>query len=282
MSLLVVIVRSWNQRNIDENWNSYFSLAYTSREPRLKNLYDAEEAYDGYAPQFQQSNGTYDYSNPLVKPEHLFDVELGTGYQDKDTRFTANVYWMEFTDELVENGQIDIFGEPITGNANRTRHIGLELDGATKVNPEFTLSGNMTFSHNRLIDHTEYVSQTDTSGNTTEVPQSLNGNPIAGFPDFLANIRITYHYSSITSSLVYKYVGPFYTDNFKNEANKNDEYSIINFEFLYKLPRMFGSDISVHAEVRNLLNTFYTMNGEGDQFFPAAERNYLMGLTLNL
>ena len=34
---------------------------------------------------------------------------------------------MDFSDEIVKSGQVDRFGQPVTGNAERTRHLGLEL-----------------------------------------------------------------------------------------------------------------------------------------------------------
>ncbi len=268
--------------NIDSQWNTYLSLAYTSREPRLKNLYSAEEAFYGAQPQFVQTNGSYDFANPLVKPEHLVDVELGAGYQDADVHATANLYWMEFADELVENGQIDLYGEPVTGNAKRTRHIGLEIDGMSKFNRELSVSSNISLSQNWFVDHTEYVKLHDSTGGTIIVPQSLVGNSLNGFPDVLWNLRVTYNYKGITSSLVAKYVGSFYTDNFENGENKNDEYTVINFEFLYRATKILGSDMAFHFEVRNLLNKLYIMNGQGNAFFPAAERNYLMGVTITL
>ena len=96
---------------------------YTTREPRLKNLYDAAEAstpasWGGVVPQFSQdAAGRFDFTHPLVKPEALLDVELGGGFTTEDVRLSANLYWMEFTDEIVKSGQVDRFGQPITGNA---------------------------------------------------------------------------------------------------------------------------------------------------------------------
>ncbi len=268
--------------NIDSQWNTYLSLAYTSREPRLKNLYAAEEAFYGAQPQFVHTNGSYDFSNPLVKPEHLIDIELGAGYQDMDVHAGANLYWMEFNDELVENGQIDLYGSPITGNAKRTRHIGLELEGLAKFDKEISISGNVSFSQNWFVDHSEFVQADDGNGGTIYVPLSLNGNSLKGFPNLLWNLRVMYNFKQVTSSLVAKYVGTFYTDNFENGDNKNDEYTVINFEFLYRVPKVLGSDLAFHFEVRNLLNKLYMMNGQANAFFPAAERNYLMGLTIGL
>ena len=37
--------------------------------------------------------------------------------------------------------------------------------------------------------------------------------------------------------------------------------------------------LSFRAEARNIFNRLYFQSGEGDAFFPAAERNYLLGVT---
>ncbi|MDD8017982.1 MAG: TonB-dependent receptor, partial [Bacteroidota bacterium] len=275
--------------NVTDEWNTYFSFGYTSREPRLRNLYAAEDAYwdPGATPQFKilnQANGViqYDYTSPLVKPEQLLDLELGTGYKTSMMAGTVNVYWMEFTHELVKSGQIDIFGSPIYGNADRTRHIGFELDGTVRLPYSLLFSGNISLSSNKIIKLTTVIKDS-TSGSTTYThQQKLDGNPIAGFPDMMGNIRFGYQDDALSAFLSIKYVGEFYTDNFKNAANKNDAYTLINFESLFKLPTIAGTEISIRAEVRNVFNTLYTQTGEGNQFYPAAERNYLIGLTMKL
>jgi len=264
--------------NINDEWNGYVSIAYTSHEPTLLNLYPAESAYFGATPQFvvtDTSGGKvrYDFSQPLAKPERLLDFELGTSYTTSSVHFSADVYWMEFTDELVDNGQLDIFGQPVTGNAPRTRHIGFEFDGIAAMNSAWTISGNFTLSHNQLIHY---------SAVNGDSIISLDGNPIVGFPDFLANVRLTYHADAFTGSLITKYVGAFYTDNFKNEENKNDAYTVFNMEMLYRLPRVFDSEFTLRGEVRNLFDRLYFANGDGNAFYPAAERNYLIGITANL
>ena len=269
--------------NIDDNWNSYISFAYTSREPRLKNLYAAEYSSYGDRPLFEADtsggNIKYDFSKPLAKPEHLLDIEIGFGYHQPGANLSENFYWMEFTDELVKSGRVDIFGQSVTGNAQRTRHLGLEVDGNISFSKVFSLSGNFSLSQNKLIHHRIFVKSSDTEGNTTYTPMNLDNNPIAGFPNTLGNLRFTCRDELITSSIVAKYVGSFYTDNFKNEENKNDAYTIMNFEILYNLPHIFNSNFLVRGEVRNLFNRLYSMNGEGNAFFPAAERNYVLGIT---
>ena len=268
--------------NIDERLNIYLSLGYTSREPRLRNLYAAEDSYFGAVPAFAADTAggvtKYDFDKPLAKPEQLFNLEIGSGYKTPDLQVNANVYWMEFTNELVKSGVVDIFGNPVYGNAPRTRHVGVELDGAVKVFDPIILSGNATISNNRIIE----FSTVDSAANGVVYKTSLNDNPIAGFPAFLGNLRLTYQTDNVTASLSMKYVGAFYTDNFQNSANKNDAYTVVNFESLYKLPPIMQTEWTLRAEVRNLFNTLYMQNGEGDAFFPAAERNVVVGLTMQL
>jgi len=264
--------------NISAAWNAYLSAGYTSREPVLRNLYAAEDSYFGATPQFaaDTSNGTvrYDFSNPLAKPERLLDVELGGGFRSNDAQFSANVYWMEFTDELVKNGQLDIFGQPITGNAERTRHLGVEIEGKLDLLNALQLNGNIAASRNRLIRY----SVIDDSGVLTR----FDDNPIAGFPDLLGNIRLSVRNNGLTSSIALQYVGDFYTDNSANAFRKNDAYTVLNAELLYRLSHVLGLQCTFRGEIRNLLNNHYFQNGEGDSFFPAAERNYILGITLRL
>jgi iron complex outermembrane receptor protein len=264
--------------NIDDAWNAYLSLAYTSHEPRLQNLYAAEFSWDGEKPQFKADTTggitRYDFASPLVKPERLFDAELGVRYATSDAHWSANVYWMEFSNELVKSGRVDIFGQPVTGNAKRTRHVGMELEGAVALTDMFTLAGNLTISRNRIISYDYFE-----SGTTMRV---LDGNPIAGFPDVLANLRFTFRHNNLTAAIAGKYIGAFHTDNLDDEMNTTDAALVFNGEVLYTLPHVNGVEVTFRGEVRNLFNTLYLAGGEGNTFFPAAERNYLFGMTVHL
>lgn len=274
---LFVNPRAGINYNLDEEWSGYISLGYTSREPRLTNLYDATFSWTGETPQFRAdtSGGVtqYNFNEPLAKPERLLNLEVGARYNAGTTRLNVNVFWMEFTDELVKSGQVDIFGQPVTGNAERTRHIGLEVEGGVSFTEYLALSGNLTLSRNRLIRYSVI-------DNGTRVV--LDGNPIAGFPDVLGNLRLTYRDNGLTASVLVKHVGKFYTDNFRNEEHKNDAYTVFNGEMLYQLPEILGTKLTLRGEVRNIFNTLYFSSGEGNAFFPAAERNYVLGLVANL
>src|SRR5690606_26514796 len=112
----------------------YASIALASREPRLKSLYDGEEAGAGFRPRFEEeATGGVDYDRPLVKPERLLDLEIGSAWTRDRFRVAVNMYWMEFWDEIVPSGGLDQFGVPRSGNAERTRHLGVGAEGATRL-----------------------------------------------------------------------------------------------------------------------------------------------------
>lgn len=261
--------------NLSDQLHSYAFIGFTSREPRMRNLYAASDAYFGATPEFvaEATGGVtqYDFSRPLAKPEQLLNVEWGWGWTNGGMRWNANLFWMEFTNELIKSGQVDVFGQPRTGNAERTRHLGLEVDGIVRLNEALTVSGNMAWSRNRLVRYRV----ADGTGWTV-----LDGNPIAGFPDLLGNVRLQYSDERTTAGVSAKYIGAFYTDNYATYANRNEAYAVLNGDATHALSVGGGIDLLLRLEVRNMLNTLYTTSGEGEAFFPAAERNWLVGVTV--
>lgn len=288
--------------NINEEQNVYTSFAYTSREPRMKNLYHASDAATGGAsPLFKAdtSGGVkgYDFDEPLVKPESMFNVELGYSYEDPRYFFNANFYWMEYYDELVKSGQLDIFGDPVDGNAPRTRHYGLELQASAAVIQSMDygilkIGGNFTYSQNNIIEH-DYI-----TGSGVKI--SLEGNKIAGFPDMLGNLRITYNYHDLFFSLSAKHVGEFRTDNLgdllttdqriKDDLasgyyadNTNDAYTVLNANLNYTFRNVLGfRSLKLETQIINLTNNLYMQSGEGKEFFPAGERQFFLGIQMGI
>ena len=280
INYLFVNPRLGVNRNFTDEINAYISLGYTTREPRLRNLYAAEDAWSGSTPKFETTNSgsgiNYNFSKPLAQPEHLLDIELGGSYIVNGGKLAGNIYWMEFSNELVKSGEIDIFGSSVLVNADRTRHIGIELESNYKFSDLFEISGTSTLSVNKILQHKFY----DTKDSLI---RTLDGNPISGFPGIMGNIRLSYGNENHSLSMLMRYVGPFYTDNLKNEENKVDGYVVVNMNASMHLPKIFtDTELQLTCKIQNLLNNLYLASGEGKAFFPAAERNYSLALTLNL
>jgi len=281
------------------------SLAYTSREPRMRNLYAASDSYFGVMPLFEQiaindSTSGYDFSKPLVKPEFMLNLELGWHHASEFERFGITAYAMEFFDELVKSGRLDIFGAPIDGNAPRTRHIGLELE-AWKSFPIYNsnaleVAGNLTMGYNRIVDMNYFT------GNGEAI--SLNGNRIAGFPDFMGMLRIGYRNQTTGISLNMRHIGSFHSDNFDDDLINNQElitdlqnsfngyyadnvvdaYTVFGLDIDHSIMSIGGpmQSLRLRLQVQNLFDTLYASGAEGKEFFPGQRRMIIFGAELEL
>ena len=266
----------------NKNLSSYFSFAHVTREPRLKNYYDVAESSGGEVPQFEvDESGNYDYSRPLVNPEVMNSLEIGTSYNSNKVSFNANLFYMMFNDEIVKSGQLDRFGQPVTGNMDRTIHVGLELSGTYKFNNYLDVSLNGTYSQNRITEGYYFEGENDVV--------DLNGNSISGFPDITANGILRFNYNGFFSQVWLKYVGDSYTDNFgdiKNITdydNKVESYFVSNALISYKFDaKPFLHTVKIFFQVNNLFDNLYAAYGSGKEFFPAAERNITTGIKVEL
>jgi iron complex outermembrane receptor protein len=187
----------------------------------------------------------------------------------------VNGYWMDFSDEIVKSGQVDRFGQPVTGNADRTRHLGVELSVSAEPAEGLELLGNVTACRNRFVRHTDY---------STGAPVPLDGNPIAGFPDLLANGRVTYRVGGLSLSGSVRFVGRQYTDNFRDQQNTVDPFVVcdgwIGYGFTGGL--LGETRLEARMHVTNIFNILYASYGEGSMFFVGAERSVYLGIELAL
>ena len=274
--------------NPEQPLSAYASFALANREPRMKSLYDGEEAGAGFVPQFETtSSGTYDYNAPFVRPEQLLDVELGVRLAKERYSAVANVYWMDFRDEIVPSGGLDQFGVPRTGNADRTRHIGMEFEATYRLAQGLRAFGNATVSRNRFVRFAEYVTLPDLSSKGKD----RAGNSIAGFPAEVANIGLGYERGGVTARADIAMAGTQYIDNGGGADASGipqadltvDPYALVNATVRYTFAETSVlRGLSAAIDINNVLNDkvllFGTVGFGTPEFFPAATRYVFVGV----
>lgn len=276
--------------------NLYFSFARVSREPRLKNYYDAAESSGGAIPQFQiTSNGNYDFSNPLVKPETMNDFELGSSFIKDNLSFSVNIFYMLFNNEIVKEGQIDRFGQPITGNMDQTVHYGVESVVSINLSEQIEFLFNGSFSQNYFSKGYTFI-----DGGSSSMPYQidLKDNQISGFPNVTLNAIAKINYKKLFLQASMKYVGSYFTDNYDSKLadlrtmyptitdysdNKVDSYIVANLFASYSVTiEPIAKEFKLFIQVNNLFDNLYASYGIGKEYFPAAERNFIFGINLGL
>lgn len=206
---------------------------------------------------------------------------------------------MIFKNEIVKNGQVDRFGQPITGNINETIHYGLEAAASIHLNNIIQFLINFSLSNNYINEGYSYINYFDVSSAAEKIIKvNLSKNKISGFPNLTINAILNISYENLFAQISTKFVGEFYTDNYYNKLqslndlypnmidyfdNKVDGYFVSNLFASYdvSLNPVFEK-IKIFFQVNNLFDNLYASYGIGKEFFPAAERNFLFGIKLGI
>lgn len=257
---------------INKKSRLYASTAIANREPIRNDIID------------------YGVSDTAL-PETLFDIEVGYQNRGKNGFFEANIYLMEYLNQLVPTGAINDVGAALRMNVNRSYRRGLELAGEGKLTDKLTVGFNTTWSDNRINEFEEVmIDYIDDS----EVKTIFNNSKIAMSPDFISNgmIQWTYNVNKEIQGhlqLRAKYVSRQYLDNTENENRSLNPYQTIDFQWL--ISSKLGD---LRLEIMNLLNANYAPNGytygylydgartDENFVFPMAGRNFFITYSIKL
>ncbi len=162
------------------------NAAVSSRTPTDAEIYDANDPYampslEVISVAINGDDTTYTFGDPTAESERVINYELGGKYRDLRSMVGVNLFWMDFKNEIIPYGGINTnTGLPITTNAERSVHAGIELTGETAVTPELTLSGNWSFNYNRV----KRVLRSTSAISKMILPTTLDlaDKKISGFP----------------------------------------------------------------------------------------------------
>lgn len=264
--------------NVSDALNLFGSLSFAQREPAFKEIYNPQDyesrPYAGNKNFQSTPDGRFIFIGKSLEPEKLVDLEIGAGHRGPSHQIKLNLFWMNFRDAIVPTGQIDDNGVPISGNAIRTVHQGIEISSSIQPLEWLSFSGNLSYNDARFRNHMEY----DFSGRQLE----FSGNRIAGFPDWLGNLRVTTEYRGLFGSLHIQHVGKMFLDNTQNDARINRAFTVVNASIGYRLDGMGISAIETVFHLNNVGNRRYEAAGYVDvdsgipYWIPAAERNFFL------
>ncbi|WP_167598580.1 TonB-dependent receptor [Leeuwenhoekiella sp. ZYFB001] len=270
---------------IDENY-SFFN----PKAGLTLTLNEENKIYASYARANREPSRT-DFENGNPVPETLNDFELGYRFTKERARVFANLYFMDYRDQLVLTGAIDDVGAPIRQNSGSSYRLGLEVEAGFQLGRQFAITPNIALSTNKNRDFFfQRDGELENLGNTniSFSPEIIAGNRLDFFP--VQNLRL---------SLLSKYVGEQYLGNIDAESSKLDAYFINDFNVQYDLKNIgFAKRVTLTALVNNIFSEEYVSNGyfftydddfsnpgtvttiEGAGYYPQAKINFLIGATV--
>ena len=265
--------------------------------PKLGFVYkikDQNSLYLSYAKAQREPNRN-DFENGVSKEEMLDDYELGWRYNKENFNFNSNLYFMNYSNQLVLTGEIDDVGAPIRATSGNSYRLGLEIDSDIKIGQNFSIRTNAAISSNKNRDFKASI-----NGNL----ESLGNTPISFSPNLIVGNILTYEANEkLQFSFLSKYVGKQYMSNLNSNITNQDVLesyftSDINLGYTIETKKVFTS-IVINAIINNIFNKkyvdrgyYYTydypdnngniITGDGAGYYPQATTNFLIGISFKL
>jgi iron complex outermembrane receptor protein len=224
------------------------------------------------------------------KRERLQDVEIGIEKRNKKTTWSANFYYMHYTNQLVLTGKINDVGAYTRMNVPNSYRLGIELMNTTILTSTLQLSSNLTFSRNKIKSFTEFIDNYDTGGQDAI---TRNNTDIAFSPNFIAAATLAYKpVKQCTIELHTKWVGKQYLDNTSLQERSLDAFANQDISASYEFAKKTSRSFLLTARINNISNQQYIPNGysyayvyggetiTANGYYPMATINYLIGITI--
>jgi len=207
---------------VKEHSSVYYGIGKTNREPTRNDLF----------------GGMDNFTSPVntILPEEALNNEFGWKYKSDYFTANANLYYMDFKNEIVLNGKVGPNSIVLHQNAAESYRSGVEIDLDYKATTHWQFLTSNSFSFNRI----------------TQDGQSLQ--PVLT-PSLLLSGDVVYNLSkSVYTGLNVRFNGKSYID-FSNE-NQLPSYALLS---------VYGGitwkGILIKGTVNNLLNDLVLTNG---------------------
>jgi iron complex outermembrane receptor protein len=248
------------------------NIAVSSRTPTDADIYDAGDPYAFPSLRVLSANlstggdTTFVFGDPTAKSERVYDFELGGNYRDRNWNAGVNLFWMEFRDEIIPYGGVNANnGLPITVNADRSVHAGVELSASVAPATGLTLSGNGAFNYNRIKKYTAQLVSYDIAYNEIgRVAVDMADKKISGFPEYLANLLVDYKVERFRVTYRLRAIGKQYMEllNVDSLAIRSHAVSSVSGEYRFKKFLNLGT-LGISLRVDNLFNQKFLTSGYG-------------------
>lgn len=242
---------------------AYFNFAIANREPNRQNYTEAGP-------------------NDLPLSERLYDYELGYTYTHRLFFIGANLYFMDYDNQLVLTGKYSDTGAYLTKNVKDSYRTGIELTFGVQPCSWFSWNGNITLSRNKIKNYSDWVDDWDADWNQPEVVGN-NGQVLVNYgttdisfsPNITAGSNFQFDIKGFNAQLQTNYVGEQFLDNTMNAAAKLDDYCVTNLRLAYTIPvKKVLKNLIVNVQMNNLFNTLYVSNGGTYSYFEGASGDF--------
>ena len=228
------------------------SFAIANREPS-RNNYKENVVYDA-------TTGEY---TGLPHAERLYDYELGYTYSHPRFAIGANLYFMDYDNQLVLTGEYNDVGAYKIKNVKDSYRMGAEITAGVKITDWLRWDANLVASRNKILNYHQYIDLYDDQNNWNWVGQDsvVGTTTIAFSPTLTASSLFTFDVAGFTATVQTNVVSKQYLDNTQDENAMLRAYSTTNLNLQYLLPIKKWPEIRLMCQINNIFNAKYANNG---------------------
>jgi iron complex outermembrane recepter protein len=258
---------------INNRHSTYASAAIGNKEP---NRNDYVDALEGTTP----------------KPESMLDIEAGYKFTGNKFGVKANIYYMNYKNQLVITGELNDVGAYLRTNVDKSFRRGIEIEANAQIHKRLYAEANVTLSQNKIQNFTETLY--DYTVDFAIVNNNYTNTDISFSPSVIAGGRVEYNFwKSFYFNWMPRYVGKQYLDNTQSEYLSLDAYFVNDVSVQWKHTFKNNSSVTVQCMVNNALDAMYSSNGYTYSYivgsritekllYPQAGRFYLTSLQLTI
>jgi iron complex outermembrane recepter protein len=290
-------------RNVNHQMNGFTKNTNLSIErkfnffnPKMGLTYQAKNIfyYTSVAVGNKEPNRDDFEASAIEQPrkEQLVDWETGLELKRQKYSINANVYYMNYKDQLVLTGKINDVGAYTRTNVPKSFRAGIELQFKYALNKKYNTSYNITFSQNKIKEFTEYVDDYD---QFTQVAIQHKNTNIALSPSLTTNRTFNWKPNDKLSFFwTTKYTSKQFLDNTENKSRILDAYFINDINAHWTILNKPKFTMLLQFYANNLLDVQYAPNGytysyisngsvtTSNNYYPMAGRNYWVSLKIDL
>jgi len=224
--------------------------------------------------------------------EQLVDWETGFELNKPKYAINANVYYMNYKDQLVLTGKINDVGAYTRTNVPKSYRAGIELQVKYALNKKYSTSYSITFSQNKIEEFTEYIDDYD---QFTQVAIQHKNTNIALSPSLITNRTFNWKPNDKLSFFwTTKYTSKQFLDNTQNKDRQLDAFFINDLNAHWTILNKTKFTMLLQLYANNVLDVKYAPNGytfsyiydrtltTSNNFYPMAGRNYWISLKIDL
>jgi iron complex outermembrane receptor protein len=278
------------RRTLSERASIYASVGRAQREPARLDLLLGED------------NATVRHDLEAVRPEEVIDFELGVDLATERLALHANLYAMEFTDEIALTGELSEVGLPLRRNVDDSYRRGLEVDLRWRVFPSWTVLVSGNLSRNRISRWTQFYDVYDEQGAWIgSEPITYSDVPPLLSPEAVLNLEAEWARRGGRIALIGRHVADAHLDNTGLDRFRAPSYANLDLRVSMDLGRWWpAASPRINLFVNNLLDSdeqypsgysyqFINRDGAGRDgldgipfYYPLATRNAVVSLELDL